>query len=177
MYSASRERRQSLPIPAHSSTSSSTDNTSGWSKHYSTETKKSSECVDRLTSRTLSPAPETLPRKYSRSASILTTSSSGSIRSARHPELPPLRSEVEGPRLKDYLDKPRLVSTMGRRPSKADGSVDELIPGLSKLTSYYKQTFLNVCNTCDSLNHKNPVHVLNDAPPAPAQQSPHNRGM
>ena len=33
----------------------------GWSAHYSIQ-KKSGECLDQLTSRTLSPAPETLPR-------------------------------------------------------------------------------------------------------------------
>jgi len=185
MYSVSRARRQSLPGASSpsSSSESSSNHPSGWSKHYA-ESKKSSDhlnqkksidCLDRLTSRTLSPPPETLPRKYSRSASILTTSSSGSIRSVRHPVLPPLNnSGAEGPRLKDYLDKPRLVSTMGRRPSRVEDDVDSLIPGLSKLTSYYKQTFLNVCNTCDSLNHKNPVSPLNNPP---QQTSPHHRGM
>jgi hypothetical protein len=38
--------------------------------------------------------------------------------SHRHPELPPLITEVSAPRLKDYLEKPRLVSTYGRRPSQ-----------------------------------------------------------
>ena len=40
----------------------------------------------------------------------------------RHPELPPLTSEVSAPRLKDYLDKPRLVSTYGRRPSQVQNN-------------------------------------------------------
>ena len=35
-----------------------------WSSHY--EKKKSVETLDKLTSRTLSPPPETLPRKFSR---------------------------------------------------------------------------------------------------------------
>ncbi len=47
--------------------------------------------------------------------------------------------------------------------------VEQLVPGLAKLSSYYNQTFLNVCDTCDSLNHRNPVSVLNSVPV--------NRGM
>ena len=43
----------------------------------------------------------------------------------RHPELPPLTSEVSAPRLKDYLDKPRLVSTYGRRPSQVQNNLIE----------------------------------------------------
>ena len=42
-----------------------------------------------------------------------------------------------------------------------DLSVDQLIPGLAQLSSYYNQTFLSACDTCDSLSHKNPVSVLN----------------
>ena len=53
--------------------------------------------------------------------------------------------------------------------------VDLLVPGLSKLTSYYNQTFLNVCDTCDSLNHKNPVSVLNATAATTAPTI--NRGM
>ena len=53
--------------------------------------------------------------------------------------------------------------------------VDLLVPGLSKLTSYYNQTFLNVCDTCDSLNHKNPVSVLNST--AATTTPTINRGM
>ena len=53
--------------------------------------------------------------------------------------------------------------------------VDLLVPGLSKLTSYYNQTFLNVCDTCDSLNHKNPVSVLNAT--AATTTPTINRGM
>ena len=60
-------RRPSLPAKSGrkiSSSSSSSQGKSGWSTHY--ERKKSVESLDRLTSRTLSPAPETLPRKFSR---------------------------------------------------------------------------------------------------------------
>jgi len=177
--SAVRTRRPSLPAPApmvrrtsssapvptppvrRTSSSASIHNTSGsgWSAHYGR--KKSTETLDRLTSRTLSPAPETLPRKYSRSASTVSNPSSSCVRLARHPALPPLTSEQAAPSLKDYLHKPRLVNTGTRRPSKVeDASVDELVPGLSKLTSYYNQTFLNVCDTCQSLSHINPVSVL-----------------
>ena len=42
-----------------------------------------------------------------------------------------------------------------------DQSVEQLIPGLAQLSSYYNQTFLSSCDTCDSLSHKNPVSVLN----------------
>ena len=42
----------------------------------------------------------------------------------RHPELPPLNIEDNsGPRLADYLEKPRLVRTGGRRPHKLDSEV------------------------------------------------------
>jgi len=176
---AVKTRRQSLPSAAaasrlvrRSSVTTSPSTSSGWSKHY--EKKKSTESLDQLTSRTLSPPPETLPRKYSRSASVLSSHSS-SGRLPRHPELPPLTSQVAAPSLKDYLDKPRLVSTHARRPSQTSSDVDDLVPGLSKLTSYYNQTFLNVCDTCDSLNHRNPVSVLNAAA-VPTSNSPH-RGM
>ena len=66
-------RRPSLPAQSVRKTSSSSNGYSshgkdvsknGWSTHY--EKKKSVESLDRLTSRTLSPAPETLPRKFSR---------------------------------------------------------------------------------------------------------------
>merc|ERR1711892_666806 len=74
----------------------------------------------------------------------------------------PLNIQMAGPRLQDYLEKPRLVNTGGRRPSQVgDQSVEQLIPGLAQLSSYYNQTFLNSCDTCDSLSHKNPVSVLN----------------
>ena len=42
----------------------------------------------------------------------------------RHPELPPLNIEDNsGPRLADYLEKPRLVRTGGRRPHKLESEV------------------------------------------------------
>lgn len=185
-FATTRQRRQSLPVTAaarpvrRSNSSISVSNAAGaagggsWSKHYEqkkTGTGSPSSLIDPLTSRTLSPPPDTLPRKYSRSSSVLSNHSTCS-RLARHPELPPLTTETTAPRLKDYLDKPRLVSTAGRRPSKVMTDVDELIPGLSKLTSYYNQTFLNVCDTCDSLNHTNPVSVLNAT-----QSNWINRGM
>jgi len=161
-------RRPSLPAQSARKISSTSSvgkdmgkdmNRTGWSTHY--EKKKSVESLDRLTSRTLSPAPETLPRKFSRSVSVVSNPSS-TPRLPRHPELPPLNVEMDGPRLKDYLEKPRLVSTNGRRPSQVeDLSVEQLIPGLAQLSSYYNQTFLSACDTCDSLSHKNPVSVLN----------------
>jgi len=151
-------RRPSLPAQSAKKMSSASMK-NGFSAHY--EKKKSIESLDRLTSRTLSPPPETLPRKFSRSMSV--TSASTPARLPRHPELPPLNIELEGPRLKDYLEKPRLVSTNGRRPSQLEEpSVDQLIPGLAQLSSYYNQTFLSSCDTCDSLSHKNPVSVLNN---------------
>ena len=90
-------------------------------------------------------------------------SSSSSGRLPRHPELPPLNvEEVEGPRLKDYLEKPRLVSTGGRRPSQVEQlTVEQMIPGLAQLSQYYNQTFLSNCDTCDSMTHKDPTSALN----------------
>ena len=67
----------------------------------------------------------------------------------RHPELPPLHIEDNtGPRLKDYLEKPRLVSTLGRKASRGslgqeEVTVDDMVPGLAQLTMYYSQTFLD----------------------------------
>jgi len=156
---AQNARKVSSSSSGYSSTLGKDGAKNGWSTHY--EKKKSVESLDRLTSRTLSPAPETLPRKFSRSMSVVSTNSS-TPRLPRHPELPPLNIDIDGPRLKDYLEKPRLVSTNGRRPSQlGEMSVEQLIPGLAQLSSYYNQTFLNSCDTCDSLSHKNPVSVLN----------------
>ena len=87
----------------------------------------------------------------------------------RHPELPPLNIEDNsGPRLADYLEKPRLVRTGGRRPHKLESevSVEQLIPGLAQLSMYYNQTFLSDCDfagVCDSSNHRNPTSPLNSA--------------
>jgi len=151
-------RKVSTSSSGYGSGSGKEPSKNGWSTHY--EKKKSVESLDRLTSRTLSPAPETLPRKFSRSMSI--GCSNSTPRLARHPELPPLSVEIDGPHLKDYLEKPRLVSTKGRRPSQLEElSVEQLIPGLAQLSSYYNQTFLNSCDTCESMSHKNPVSVLN----------------
>jgi len=104
--------------------------------------------------------------------SMSVASSNATPRLPRHPELPPLNIEMEAPRLKDYLEKPRLVSTNGRRPSQmGELSVEQLIPGLAQLSNYYNQTFLSSCDTCDSLSHKNPVSVLN------VTAGGNNRGM
>merc|ERR1712088_633294 len=143
-------RRPSLP--AHNQARGA----AAWPAHYSTgrDRKTSGESLERLTSRTLSPAPETLPRKFSRThgTSVLPT----------HPELPPLNSSSpSGPRLEEYLEKPRLVSTVGRKSSSAgDDATDPLSQQLARLSSYYNQTFLSSCSTCDSMSHKNPVGVL-----------------
>ena len=41
-----------------------------------------------------------------------------------------------------------------------------IITDIRRLSSYYNQTFLSSCSTCDSMSHKNPVGVLTN-----------NRGM
>jgi len=146
----------------------------GWSAHYSTgrDRKTSGESLERLTSRTLSPAPETLPRKFSRTHgnSVLPNHShpQSAPRLPRHPELPPLNStSPSGPRLEEYLEKPRLVSTVGRKSSSSgDDATDPLSQQLARLSNYYNQTFLSSCSTCDSMSHKNPVGALTN-----------NRGM
>jgi len=161
-------RRPSLP--AHNQTRGA----GAWSAHYSTgrDRKTSGESLERLTSRTLSPAPETLPRKFSRTHgnSVLPRHSHTQTapRLPRHPELPPLNSSSpSGPRLEEYLEKPRLVSTVGRKSSSAgEDATDPLSQQLARLSSYYNQTFLSSCSTCDSMSHKNPVGVLTN-----------NRGM
>jgi len=131
-----------------------------WSFHYD-EKKKSDESLEKLTSRTLSPPPESLQRKYSRASS---TSSTSSGRLPRHPELPPLSIDHnDGPKLKDYLEKPRLVSTAGRRPSmQQDLSVEQLIPGLAQLSMYYNQTLLSTNDLYgfDNNEYKNPDPTL-----------------
>ena len=83
------------------SPSKETGRTATWSSHY--EKKKSSDSLEKLlTSRTLSPPPETLPRKFSR---FPAPAYSTAGRLARHPELPPLSIEDnDGPKLKDYLE-------------------------------------------------------------------------
>merc|ERR1711963_936560 len=134
-----------------------------------------SSSLERLTSRTLSPAPETLPRKFSRThgTSVLPTHShvarwENAPRLPRHPELPPLNSSSpSGPRLEEYLEKPRLVSTVGRKSSAAGNDApDPLSQQLARLSNYYNQTFLDSYSTYDSMSHKNPVGVLSN-----------NRGM
>ena len=148
-----------------------------WSFHYD-EKKKSDESLEKLTSRTLSPPPESLQRKYSRwlffifnlEVSLLfsfrasSTSSTSSGRLPRHPELPPLSIDHnDGPKLKDYLEKPRLVSTAGRRPSmQQDLSVEQLIPGLAQLSMYYNQTLLSTNDLYgfDNNEYKNPDPTL-----------------
>ena len=40
-------------------------------------------------------------------------------------------------------------------------SVEQMIPGLTQLSMYYNQTLLSACDTCDSMNHKNPTSPLN----------------
>jgi len=145
-------RKTSLPAHLANKKNSSTMPKIGtWSNHYE-EKKKSVETLEKLTSRTLLPvAPETLPRKFSR-PSLDSPSSSWSGRLPRHPELPPLTiKDEDGPKLKDYLEKPRLVSTGGRKPSKLEED-DQIIPGLAQLTNYYNQTFLN---NNDNVNYKN----------------------
>merc|ERR1712038_551962 len=164
-------RRPSLP--AHNQARGA----AAWPAHYSTgrDRKTSGESLERLTSRTLSPAPETLPRKFSRThgTSVLPTHShvarwENAPRLPRHPELPPLNSSSpSGPRLEEYLEKPRLVSTVGRKSSMAGNDApDPLSQQLARLSNYYNQTFLNSYSTYDSMSHKNPVGVLSN-----------NRGM
>jgi len=145
-------RRTSLPAHSNKKLSNGQLNTllrenskSGTlSCHY--EKKKSVESLNKITSRTLSPPPETLPRKFSR-PSLTPSATPGRL--PRHPELPPLHIEDNtGPRLKDYLEKPRLVSTLGRKASRGslgqeEVTVDDMVPGLSQLTMYYSQTFLD----------------------------------
>ena len=137
------------------SPSKETGRTATWSSHY--EKKKSSDSLEKLlTSRTLSPPPETLPRKFSR---FPAPAYSTAGRLARHPELPPLSIEDnDGPKLKDYLEKPRLVSTGGRRPSKvSDLSVEQMFPELAQLSQYYNQTFLSDSVTQSALSDP-PLH-------------------
>ena len=128
--------------------------TGTWSAHY--VKKKSQDSLEKLSSRTLSPPPETLPRKFSRFPSVAYSTAG---RLARHPELPPLNIEDNnGPKLKDYLEKPRLVSTGGRRPSKVeDMSVEQMFPELAQLSQYYNQTFLSDSVTQAALNNP-PLH-------------------
>jgi len=163
-------RRPSLPAHNQASRPAAV-----WPAHYSTRDRKTSESLERLTSRTLSPAPETLPRKFSRThgTSVLPTHShvarwENAPRLPRHPELPPLNSSSpSGPRLEEYLEKPRLVSTVGRKSSAAGNDApDPLSQQLARLSNYYNQTFLNSYSTYDSMSHKNPVGVLSN-----------NRGM
>merc|ERR1711971_1407563 len=125
--SGSVGRRPSLP--AHNQARPA----AAWPAHYSTtRDRKTSESLERLTSRTLSPAPETLPRKFSRTHgnSVLPNHShpQSAPRLPRHPELPPLNSSSpSGPRLEEYLEKPRLVSTAGRKSSSTgDDATDAL---------------------------------------------------
>jgi len=148
-------RRPSLPAQQQPPSQRKVSAGSGWSAHY--ESKKSSESLERLTSRTLSPPPETLPRKFSRASC---ESPREPARLPRHPHLPPLNVEDEaGPRLADYLEKPRLVRIGGRRPSQVE-PVEQLVPGLAQLSTYYNQTFLSSCDTCDSMSHTNPAAVI-----------------
>jgi len=150
-------RRTSLQMPP------GTRHPGVWPTHCSQKKKTSVEQVEPLTSRTLSPAPETLTRKFSRVNSVVPGHTPAATpRLPRHPELPPLIiSELTAPKLADYLEKPRLVNAGASRRSSQAEEPDSLTQELSRLSSYYNQTFLNGCDTCDSMSHKNPVSVLN----------------
>jgi len=142
-----------------------------------------------LTSRTLRPPSPTTLRKSSTnlppSAAILNKSE----RSPK-PSLPQMRVELESPKLADYLERPRLVNAIPRFRNEAVAASahahhakryennavpsyrnlrlgnfmeepeedPEVIP--ERLRQYYLDTYLNVCDTCDSLTHCNPISPI-----------------
>uniref|UniRef100_A0A0K2UMM5 Uncharacterized protein n=1 Tax=Lepeophtheirus salmonis TaxID=72036 RepID=A0A0K2UMM5_LEPSM len=164
------QRRQSLPArPARPERKASFHH---WGSSLSMDKE-----VEELTSRTLRPPSPTLvvvPPKHHPNPSIR----------RRKPSLPDLRVELNHPKLQDYLEKPRFVNNvavprkvMPQRTRGMPGSLnpssyrnlrlgnffeeeeeeqegDGIIP--ERLRLYYLDTYLNVCDTCDSLTHCNP---------------------
>ena len=80
-------------------------------RHYGSSLSLANKSVaSELTSRTLRPPSPTVLRKLSTSS----TTSTGSTRSqsSSRPPLPSSKVDLESPKLADYLDRPRLVSTL-----------------------------------------------------------------
>lgn len=73
--------------------------------------ERGSSVASELTSRTLRPPSPTVLRKISTSSISSTTSTKSSSSSSR-PPLPNIKVDLESPRLADYLERPRLVSTL-----------------------------------------------------------------
>lgn len=170
--------------------SGSIGNPNGTFRHWGSSVSIESEnSVGDLTRRTLSPpSPTTLRRQCGGGNPNLVPT----LKTSR-PSLPSMTVELQSPKLEDYLQKPRLVSTLGRgdfRPSahasnhsefhakrlannerpayrnlrlggfmeRPQATGDEVIPDM--LRQYYLDTYLNVCDTCESKTHQNPTSPI-----------------
>lgn len=157
--------------------------------HYGSSLSLTNGSTSELTSRTLRPpSPSTL-----RKSSTISNASNASTRTSPRPSLPSTKFDLESPKLADYLERPRLVSTLSYKDSNKTASKsaveashhhakrmqnhtspyrnlrlgnfmegpeeeEELIP--ERLRQYYLETYLNVCDTCESLTHCNPVSPI-----------------
>jgi len=169
-----------------SSSSSGGVKTSGFRHYGSSLTLAEEHSAQELTRRTLRPPSPTTLRK----SSAHLPPSAGMKKAERHPRpsLPDMRVELESPRLADYLERPRLVNSVRHRNESTASvasahhakrhenmapnyrnlrlgnfmeqphSEEELIP--ERLRQYYLDTYLNVCDKCDSLNHCNPLSPI-----------------
>ena len=137
-----------------------------------------------LTSRTLRPPSPTTLRKSSIPGKPTFPS-----KTPHKPALPSLNSvELKSPKLADYLEKPRLVSIpsanlqsrlaasehhakrmnalntnyrnlrLGNFIDSGESNDEELIP--ERLRMYYLDTYLNVCDTCESKTHLDPTSPI-----------------
>jgi len=167
-------------------------NGGGSFRHYGSSLSLSngSDTAD-LTTRTLRPPSPTTLRK----SSVPGRPSFGPSAPPRHsrdkPSLPSLNTtELQSPKLADYLEKPRLVGAistprhdtsnnyvhhakrmdaanstsnyrnlrLGNFIENGESNDDELIP--DRLRQYYLDTYLNVCDTCESKTHLDPTSPI-----------------
>lgn len=181
------ERRVSLPNGHYSaSTMGRTSSDGPRFRHYgSSLSLAEGHGTHELTSRTLRPPSPTTLRKSS--TTLPPSAALNKTERNPKPSLPNMRVELQSPKLADYLERPRLVNAIQSKPSTAEaarghhakryenGGVpeyrnlrlgnfmeenenEEVIPDL--LRQYYLDTYLNACDTCESLTHRNPISPI-----------------
>lgn len=182
------ERRVSLPNGHYSaSTMGRAASEARRFRHYGSSLSLAEDHgTHELTSRTLRPPSPTTLRKSS--TSLPPSAALNKSKRSAKPSLPNMRVELQSPKLADYLEKPRLVNAIQSKPSTAEAArghhakryenggvpeyrnlrlgnfmeenepTDDVIPDL--LRQYYLDTYLNACDTCESLTHCNPISPI-----------------
>ena len=177
-----KERRASQPH--YSATLSHPPVQKSSFRHYGSSLSLAEERgAHELTRRTLRPPSPTTLRKSS--TCLPPSAAMKKAERSPRPSLPDMRVQLESPKLADYLERPRLVNAIRNQSSASAASAhhakrhenlvvpsyrnlrlgnfmeeepDEVIP--ERLRQYYLDTYLNVCDTCDSLTHCNPLSPI-----------------